>query len=121
MSTTTTTDARCWTLKNTSGPDIGSYYDDGEGVTHFPTPEAATDWRNDRGDGDTEPARFPFTCHTIACATLGCGYRFDEGGDGVTHFPSPEEARRWVLLCDWVDSKDGPVCQGCVEGGRHTP
>lgn len=120
---TATTDARCWTLKHTSGPDIGSYYDDGEGALHFPTSEAAIDWRNDRDDRGTEPAQFPFTCHTITCGTAGCGYRYEQDSDdaAVTHFPSREEGVRWVLLTGWGASPNGPICTGCVENALLTP
>jgi len=120
---TTTTDTRCWTLKHASGPDIGDYYDDGEGALHFPTPEAAIAWRNDQGDGDTEPARFPFICHAITCATPGCGYRHEQDSDDatVTHFPSREEGVRWALATGWGASPNGPICSGCVEDARPTP
>lgn len=109
MSTTAET-APCWTVR--WGPE------DDE-IAHLDSREAAEKYTSFVGR-PVEVAHLDHPCHTITCAMGGCGYVFDEG-ESVTHFESPEEARRWVLLCDWVDSPDGPVCQGCVEDGRYKP
>lgn len=109
MSTTAETDL-CWTVR--WGPE------DDE-ISHLPTAEAAEKHRDFVGR-PVEIVLLDAPCHTITCAVGGCGYRFDED-EGVTHFESAEEAVRWVLLCGWIDSPAGPVCQGCIEDGRYTP
>jgi len=68
----------------------------------------------------TEIVQLDHPCHTITCATPGCGYRYEQDSDDgtVTHFPSRGEGVRWVLLTGWGASPAGPICAGCL---NNTP
>lgn len=107
MSTTTT---RCWVLKHTSGTSIGDYYEEHDGTPHFPTPESAIDYRNDRGDGDTEPVLWPFDCHSIVCR---CGYEMD-AEYSVEHHTRADHAEVSARDGGWTQNPDGswrcPTC-----------
>lgn len=108
MSTTTT---RCWGFVHTNGPTKGDPYEYGEGAPHFPSAEAAIEWRDQiKQHPAVDLVQLP-ECHTVTCD--GCGDPVD-GEFGTIHHPTPGDAASEARDGGWTQSPDGswrcPTC-----------
>lgn len=109
---TTTTDARCWTLTD---PDDYLAIWDANG--HFTTPEAAEQYRARlAGESDHDMSAHtvtqePAPCHTVTCS---CGYVYDTSEDGVAHFADVVHAVDVVVAAGWVRRGDTLLCPDCA-------
>jgi hypothetical protein len=110
MSTTT---IRCWAFVHADGPTKGHQYERGEGAPHFPSRDAAIDWRDSE---DAHPAidlvQLPEVCHIVTCD--GCGRSPDGEFFTVHHFTRSDaiwEARDsgWSSISD-----DSWLCLTCT-------
>lgn len=101
---------RCWHLTWSGEPaEIG------ERVPHYRT-EAEAQTEIDRDETDAVPQQADEPC---VQAVARCGFVYDEDGDGIEHFTTPQDAHDAVTDAGWVVSADGvlhcPPGNGCDE------
>ena len=103
--TKTETTAPCWVLTN----------DDGPSEEHFRTEEMAADFATRCLEGAWTSHRLDHVCVTVSCE--GCGYVYDEEGDGIAHFTGLVEAEKFLPDAEgWVHTPEGWLCQPCGAG-----
>lgn len=115
MTAITVLDRPCWTLVQADGTEVD--YDDTE--PHFHS-EAHARQSAEFYRRDSEPLPAPREVDgRCATATMECGYRYDEDGDGNQCWPSADNLREHLIGDGYRPLPDGgmrcPARMGCDE------
>jgi len=107
----------CWIVTHADGSPSG--YEDEE--PHYATEDEARKAAADITYADDPVPVVKRLDNLCPSATAACGYRYDEDGEGVQHWPDTAEAFRVYLTgtADWREGSGGsllcPAEHGCEE------